>query len=172
MMRYFLKELVSNKLFLPNGARVPFEDVGDDTGILATSDGFIISEMEKAIHRHVGGVIEIDQAQYEDLKKNPRKPARSLNYRDEREMRRVVQDLQRQLDAARGAAAAVKQQEAARPAQEPSAPVVVPKTIPRPPTRRAAAARRQEDQSPSLGFADPVVLAAATASVLATADAS
>jgi len=172
MMRYFLKELVSNKLFLPNGARVPFEDVGDDTGILATSDGFIISEMEKAIHRHVGGVIEIDQAQYEDLKKNPRKPARSLNYRDEREMRRVVQDLQRQLDAARGTAAAVKQQEAARPAQAPSAPVVVPKTIPRPPTRRAAAARRQEDQSPSLGFADPVVLAAATASVLATADVS
>lgn len=139
MMRYFLKELLSNKLYLPNGARVQFEDAGDDTGILATQDAYVISELDRAIQRQVGGVSSIDQAQYEDLKKNPRKPARSLNYNDAREMQVVVRQLQQQLAAAQAAAAggSIKPQPAVPPPGQTSAPIHVPTSIPRPPTRRA-----------------------------------
>lgn len=70
-MIYFRKELHSNPIKLPTGHPVPFELVADDTGILATEDGYLISELRNAIARQVGGVYEIGPAEYEELKKNP-----------------------------------------------------------------------------------------------------
>lgn len=82
-MKYYKKELVSNRLALPNGKRVAFVQVGQsDTGVLATEDEGLIAELDKAVAGRRGGVIEIDLQTYEELKKNPTaKPSqiKSLN---------------------------------------------------------------------------------------------
>jgi hypothetical protein len=69
-MRYFKKEIVSTKLYLSNGAIMHWDEVKDDTGIIATEDGFILKELDSAISRHVGGVVEISAEIYDELKKN------------------------------------------------------------------------------------------------------
>jgi hypothetical protein len=63
-MRHFLKELPDRALFLPNGAKVPFEDVGGGYGILATADPYLITELDKAVKNHTGGVIPLTEAEY------------------------------------------------------------------------------------------------------------
>lgn len=70
-MNYYRKELFSNPLRLPNGFTIQFTEVADDMGVLATEDGYLISELRNAIQRRVGGVNEISASEYEDLKKNP-----------------------------------------------------------------------------------------------------
>lgn len=70
-MNFFKKEIASRGLKLPNGHGVTFELVADDTGVLATEDGYLISELRNAINRNVGGVYEIKPEEYEELKKNP-----------------------------------------------------------------------------------------------------
>lgn len=83
VVKYFKKELVSNRLALPNGKRVHFEQIGDtDTGVLATDDAGLIAELEKAVAARRGGVVAIDEQTYSELKKNPAAkptPIRSLN---------------------------------------------------------------------------------------------
>ncbi len=61
---YFLKELIDRKLFLPNGAPVPFEPAGQDYGVLQTSDPYVIAELTKAVKQHIGGVIAITEAEF------------------------------------------------------------------------------------------------------------
>ncbi len=69
-MNYYLKELISNKLWLrATGAPITFEPVGDDQGVLATDNPVIIAELDQAIARHIGGVSVIDQEQYDNFKK-------------------------------------------------------------------------------------------------------
>src|SRR6266851_2502259 len=62
--QFYLKELIGQKLFLPNGAQVPFEDVGGTYGILQTSDPYLITELDKAVKAHTGGVIPLTEAEY------------------------------------------------------------------------------------------------------------
>lgn len=57
--RRFLKELVSRTLRSSKGWPILFEDIGDDTGILETTDPFTIRELEAAITSQRGGVKEI-----------------------------------------------------------------------------------------------------------------
>lgn len=66
-MRYFYKELVQTPLYLPNGNRFPFDNVGNNEGVWATDDPFLISEAENAMRSAKGGVSEIPQDLYDDL---------------------------------------------------------------------------------------------------------
>lgn len=66
---YFIKEIVSNPIRLPSGRKVPWEAVGDDVGVLATNDPQLISELENAARKQIGGVSKVDLAGYEDAKK-------------------------------------------------------------------------------------------------------
>ena len=69
-MRFFLKEVMSNRLWLQTtGAPVPWEPVGDDTGIFTTDNIAIANELDMAVARGVGGVVIIDEAKYSELKK-------------------------------------------------------------------------------------------------------
>lgn len=68
-MRYFHKELVQTPLYLPQGRKFPFDKLSDGNGIWATEDASLIAEAEKAIARHVGGISEITQEQYDALTK-------------------------------------------------------------------------------------------------------
>ena len=99
-MRYFKKEIFANRLMLPTGQNVPFELFGSDTGLLSTADQNLIKELEATIARKVGGVLEITEVEYEELKKNPPVIRRSESNLD-------WQALQRQLQQSQAAAGAV-----------------------------------------------------------------
>lgn len=73
-MRYFKKAIVSTKLYMANGAPAPFEPVGDEHGVLATENSDIIIEMERAMAHQRGGIENLTEGEYQELKKNP--PAR------------------------------------------------------------------------------------------------
>lgn len=64
-MRHFLKEKISRPLFLPNGSKVPFEDVGGDYGLLSTADEYVIGELDKAVKMHIGGIVPLTKEEYE-----------------------------------------------------------------------------------------------------------
>ena len=68
-MAFFLKELRDRPIRVPGGWEIGFEDAGGNIGILSTEDGYVISELKAAESRKAGGVYEIDQARYEELKK-------------------------------------------------------------------------------------------------------
>lgn len=67
--RYFLKELISNKVWSTKGYAIPFEDIGDDTGLLVTNHPGLIEEIEIAISRRRGGIREILESEVEEVKK-------------------------------------------------------------------------------------------------------
>lgn len=118
-MKFYKKELISNRLALPNGRSVAFEQVGNsETGILATEDAGLIGELDKAVAGQRGGVTVISAEQYQELKKNPpggRSRGRSLTAQSLRQL------LTTNPKPANAPAAAVK--------QEPSAPMEVPKGL-------------------------------------------
>lgn len=68
--QYFYKEILSNKVWLPNGKLPAWEAVGNDIGVLATNDAFVIFHLTSLSHKHVGGIVKIDEAAYQDAKKN------------------------------------------------------------------------------------------------------
>lgn len=66
-MRYFHKEIVTNKIYLPNGDTFPFEHIGDFNGVLQTQSDLIINEAEKLMREGRGGVTEITKLEYDEL---------------------------------------------------------------------------------------------------------
>lgn len=118
-IRYYKKELVSNRLSLPNGKAVQFEQIGGtDSGVLATTDQGLTSELDKAVAARRGGVIEINESQYQELKKNPHVSPSRLKSLDAQSLRQLLSSQNRERSAA---VAAVK--------PEPSAPMEVPKGL-------------------------------------------
>jgi hypothetical protein len=81
-MKYFLKHLVSNVMFV-NGKPVPFEVLADNIGVIALPEESpdpenqaLLKALTSAAANHILGVEEIDKDRYEDLKKNL--PSRKL----------------------------------------------------------------------------------------------
>jgi len=68
-MRYFLKEKLSRPLYLPNGAKAPFESVGGDYGLIQTTDEYVIKELDKAVKMHVGGVVPLTAEEFDEWQK-------------------------------------------------------------------------------------------------------
>jgi len=69
-MRFYRKEVLSNKLYIKaTGAPAPFEDIGDDEGILSTDNPVYTNELDLAASKHIFGIIPIDEATYQELKK-------------------------------------------------------------------------------------------------------
>jgi hypothetical protein len=66
-MRYFHKEIVTNKIYLPTGDTFPFEHIGDFNGVLQTESDVIINEAEKLIREGRGGVTSITKLEYDEL---------------------------------------------------------------------------------------------------------
>lgn len=69
MVRYFKK--YDPRVILRTGRNgvVPFIDIGGQWGLLATSDGYLIKELEKCQKEQRGGVMEVTQKEFEELKK-------------------------------------------------------------------------------------------------------
>ncbi len=72
--KFYLKEILSTKFWLPNGKLPPWEAIGGDTGILQTNAPNLIFHLDNAASRHKGGIVNITQAQYEEAKKNSTGP--------------------------------------------------------------------------------------------------
>jgi len=68
-MRYFIKQLVSNPIYTPGGTQVPWEEIGDDSGLLCTEHPILIKTLEDAMAHRRGGVREISEEQIEEYKK-------------------------------------------------------------------------------------------------------
>lgn len=134
-VNYYRKELVSNPLRLPSGHIVKFTEVADDTGVLATEEGYLISELNAAIARHVGGVVAIEASEYEELKKNPPSKPSLPPWLDGQNLpqRLGVQSLAANVVVEDGKLSAMAQSPkpaAAAPASREGAPLVVPQNIP------------------------------------------
>lgn len=84
--RFFKKEIPSNPLFLPSGAKVDFQYFDPEGfGFIQTTDEFIITELDRAMARRVGGVVESTQEEYDEfIKKKADQPLGRLS-RPERE---------------------------------------------------------------------------------------
>lgn len=81
MPHYFFKELVATPLYLPEGVKVKFDDIGDASGIFRTDDPKVGEEILKHVGR--GGVSELTQDQYEELlKKKPGLRSPGVSERD------------------------------------------------------------------------------------------
>jgi hypothetical protein len=66
---YFKKYDPRIQLRTGAGSTVPFEDLGGQWGTLATNDNYVISELRKCQREARGGVMEVTEAEYLELKK-------------------------------------------------------------------------------------------------------
>lgn len=66
-MRYFKKLRINVPFQLSNGTLFRFPQVDHDVGILATTDPFLLGEFDQAIRRQIGAVMEITEAEYNEL---------------------------------------------------------------------------------------------------------
>lgn len=86
MVRFFKKEMPSCPLYLPNGRRAAFKTVKSGVGILASNEEHLLSELDKVLKRHVGGLIEISESEYLQLRdkrppqKNGQPVAQGINH--------------------------------------------------------------------------------------------
>ena len=69
--RYFKKYDPRQKLLLSTGAWFSFPLDGE-YGAISTQDSFLVQEFESAIRNQRGGIAEITEAEYQDLKKKPK----------------------------------------------------------------------------------------------------
>lgn len=120
--RFFKKEIPSNPLFLPSGAKVDFQYYDPEGfGFIQTTDEFIITELDRAMARRVGGVVESTQEEYDEfIKKKADHPLGRLS-RPEREAV-TAQTLNRfrfQPNASRAGAAAAAGVNPAMPGSRP-----------------------------------------------------
>ena len=109
MTRYFLKEKTSRPLYLPNGAKAPFESAGGDYGLLQTTDEYLIKELDTAVKMHVGGVVALSAEEYATWveKKKASKQSSNSSQPKDREVLGPIPFQQLQAIRAAGAAAVV-----------------------------------------------------------------
>lgn len=90
-LKFYKKELISNRLTLPNGRAVQFEQIGDsDSGLLATTDPALSAELDKAAAAGRGGLISITEPQYQELKKNPTARRSQIKSLDAQSLRHLL----------------------------------------------------------------------------------
>lgn len=63
---YFRKMVPATPVWLTNGRKVVFSAASQNVGYFATENEFIITELRLAISENRGGVMEINQQEYED----------------------------------------------------------------------------------------------------------
>lgn len=67
-MKFFKKLDARQRVLLSNGSWQPFEPAGE-WGVMATNDGYVISEFAAAQRQQRGGIEEITESEYHALKK-------------------------------------------------------------------------------------------------------
>jgi len=135
-MHYYKKEVLSNRLYIrATGAPAPFEPVGGDTGVLATDNPVYVDELDQAAAKGVGGVVLIDQATYDELKK---KSSAKLSLKNLAKDRFSLSSLNLQLPSNVAVAAGAASLHGQRPDTPPpvAEPIKVPLEFTRPRTGR------------------------------------
>ena len=82
--RYYKQVDPATPLYLSNGQKLIFPTVDNEYGYLATTDKFLISEINTAINKFVGGVMVSTKEEYNDyLKKKSLGMEPEKKWRDE-----------------------------------------------------------------------------------------
>lgn len=68
MKAFFKKEILSNPVYI-GGTGIRWENIGHDMGIIAIEAEGGVNGLREMVRQQRGGVIEIDEAEYEELKK-------------------------------------------------------------------------------------------------------
>lgn len=68
-MPYFVRYGITRPLRIPTGDIVPFESIGDDTGLLETNNSLTVSELRKLQAQSKMGVKEVSPEEFAELKK-------------------------------------------------------------------------------------------------------
>jgi enoyl-CoA hydratase/carnithine racemase len=91
-MRYFKKLNHRQKLILTTGQQIEFQEAGD-WGLYSTTDTWLINQFLAAIREQRGGLFEITEMEFLNLKKNAT-PSPSYNEAiTPRSLNRVLQEL-------------------------------------------------------------------------------
>jgi hypothetical protein len=74
MTKYFSKELANNTFYLPDGKTpVNFEVFPSNVGVIALDDEKdkpIVEALDEAVSKRKGGIIPLNEQEYQELKKN------------------------------------------------------------------------------------------------------
>lgn len=70
-MAFFKKILLNSPVHLASGKKIGWTALMGNEGVLTTEDTAFAEELRAAITKGIGGVSEIDEATFDDLKKNP-----------------------------------------------------------------------------------------------------
>jgi len=137
MRKFYRKTVVRTPIYLSNGARVSFSDVGNDIGVFETSDIGLQNEFEVCVRMQRGGVEEIDEATFAALletKKKSTRPAPPLSRFDQRASAHIPAGAATSAEAVAAKPPATVPKAPDAPAMPPLAkvePLVVPEFTPR-----------------------------------------
>jgi len=67
--RYYKQSNPRTPLYLSNGQKISFPTADGSIGYMATTDEYLISELNTAINKHVGGISVSSQDEYKDYLK-------------------------------------------------------------------------------------------------------
>jgi hypothetical protein len=90
-MRFFKKFEPRQQLLLSSGQWFSFQPAGDH-GIVATDDAELVRQFQIAMQAQRGGISEITEAEYQDLKKNPKLSQRNGPEKISPKLLRSLQD--------------------------------------------------------------------------------
>lgn len=82
-MRYFKCVQPKKKRYASDGSPINFIDLGNGWGVGATDRPQLAAELDRMIAEQRGGVFSIDQAEYDQLKKNRSSSPASAPWREE-----------------------------------------------------------------------------------------
>lgn len=85
--RYYKKADPTQKLLLGDGSWISFQDVGQNVGTIIVGKPYFVEQLTAIIHRGVGAVTEITEAEYADLQKKKT----TTSWIDSRELVRLPQ---------------------------------------------------------------------------------
>lgn len=139
--KYFAKALVSNRIIDTSGNFIPFEAVGDGTGIIETSSKPVIDAIEKFISERRAGVYAITSAEYDERKKKASESQSQLASSPQPSLFRVTKEFQQPHQKSEDAAEVNPKSLASEQAKAPVAEqvqqetTVIKPTVGRPPKR-------------------------------------
>jgi hypothetical protein len=99
-MTFFKKWDPRQKVYLPSGSWFQFEDLGNGFGVLATDDGYTIEQLRECIKNQRGGVEEVSQAEFDEVKKKVPINSFGMNSREALDMKQMSALFKRLSDGA------------------------------------------------------------------------
>lgn len=76
-------------MYLPDGRYLQFADANNGWGLYASDDNYVLNQLDECIARRRGGIEEIMEAEYEEVKKKPVTNSLEQHFREVIDARRL-----------------------------------------------------------------------------------